>query len=103
MKKTKLALAMSLAFAIYNPAQAQEDHDHFKDHGHFKHTLLISIDGLHALDVANYVSRHPNSTLAELSRHGVTYTNAKTPAHSDSFPGLLALGVKLPLRPGNAA
>jgi hypothetical protein len=91
MKKTKLALAMSLAFAIYNPAQAQEDHDHFKDHGHFKHTLLISIDGLHALDVANYVSRHPNSTLAELSRHGVTYTNARTPALSDSFPGLLAL------------
>ena len=91
MKKTKLALAMSLAFAIYNPAQAQEDHDHFKDHGHFKHTLLISIDGLHALDVANYVAKNPNSALAKLSSHGVTYSNARTPALSDSFPGLLAL------------
>jgi Type I phosphodiesterase / nucleotide pyrophosphatase len=56
-----------------------------------KHVLLISVDGLHALDVANYVQAHPKSALAELSRHGVTYSNARTPANSDSFPGLLAL------------
>jgi hypothetical protein len=55
------------------------------------HVLLISVDGLHALDVERYVEAHPNSALAELSRHGVTYTNARTPADSDSFPGLLAL------------
>src|SRR6202040_827813 len=55
------------------------------------HVLLISVDGLHALDVARYVEGHPNSALAELSRHGVTYSNARTPANSDSFPGLLAL------------
>jgi hypothetical protein len=53
--------------------------------------LLISVDGLHALDVANYVASHPNSALAELAGHGVTYSNARTPALSDSFPGLLAL------------
>jgi len=56
-----------------------------------KHVLLISVDGLHALDVANYVERHSNSALAELAEHGVTYSNARTPALSDSFPGLLAL------------
>src|SRR6202171_151678 len=56
-----------------------------------RHVLLISVDGLHALDVARFVESHPNSALAELSRHGVTYSNARTPAHSDSFPGLLAL------------
>ena len=56
-----------------------------------KHVLLISVDGLHALDVANYVASHPNSALAELAEHGVTYSNARTPALSDSFPGLLAL------------
>lgn len=55
------------------------------------HVLLISVDGLHALDVARYVEGHPNSALAELSSHGVTYSNARTPANSDSFPGLLAL------------
>src|SRR5438552_17443107 len=56
-----------------------------------KHVLLISVDGLHALDVSNYVATHPNSALAELAGHGVTYSNARTPANSDSFPGLLAL------------
>lgn len=57
----------------------------------FRHVLLISIDGLHALDVANFVESHQGSALAELSRHGITYSNARTPANSDSFPGLLAL------------
>src|SRR2546427_286586 len=55
------------------------------------HVLLISVDGLHALDVARYVESHPNSALAELSEHGATYTSARTPANSDSFPRLLAL------------
>jgi predicted AlkP superfamily pyrophosphatase or phosphodiesterase len=59
--------------------------------GRIKHVLLLSIDGLHALDVANYVSSHPDSALAELSRHALTFTGAHTPANSDSFPGLLAL------------
>jgi len=59
--------------------------------GRLKHVLLISVDGLHALEVANYVQSHPHSALAELSRHGITYSNARTPALSDSFPGLLAL------------
>jgi hypothetical protein len=56
-----------------------------------KHVLLISVDGMHALDVANYVAKNPQSALAELSSHGITYTNARTPSNSDSFPGLLAL------------
>src|SRR5246127_4006981 len=55
------------------------------------HVLLISVDGLHALDAARYVESHPTSALAELASHGVTYSNARTPANSDSFPGLLAL------------
>ena len=55
------------------------------------HVLLISVDGLHALDVTRYVHDHPHSALAELSGQGVTDTNAHTPANSDSFPGLLAL------------
>src|SRR5438270_52037 len=56
-----------------------------------KHVLLISVDGLHALDVSRFVASHPSSALAELSRHGTTYTSARTPVHTDSFPGLLAL------------
>src|SRR5262249_53834597 len=56
-----------------------------------RHVLLISVDGLHSLDVSLYVGSHPGSALAELTSHGVTYSNASTPAHTDSFPGLLAL------------
>jgi type I phosphodiesterase/nucleotide pyrophosphatase len=56
-----------------------------------RHVLLISVDGLHALDVSRFIDSHPHSALAELARHGVTYSNARTPANSDSFPGLLAL------------
>src|ERR1700733_1845020 len=56
-----------------------------------KHVLLISGDGMHALDLTNYVSSHPQSTLAQLSAHGVTFDNASTSQPSDSFPGLTAL------------
>ena len=62
-----------------------------EDGSKVRHVLLISVDGLHALDVANYVAKKPKSALAELSRRGITFTNARTPANSDSFPGLLAL------------
>src|SRR5713101_3563705 len=63
----------------------------FADDHKIRHVLLISVDGLHALDVARYVQAHPGSALAELASHGTTYTNARPPANSDSFPGLLAL------------
>ena len=53
--------------------------------------MLISVDGLHALDVARFVESHPHSALAALAEHGTTFSNARTPAHTDSFPGLLAL------------
>ena len=56
-----------------------------------KHVLLISVHGLHALDLSNYVKSHPNSALSALTRHGLTYTNNQTSSPSDSFPGLAAL------------
>jgi hypothetical protein len=52
--------------------------------------LLLSIDGLHAVNAANYIEASPHSSLAELSRIGITYTNASTSSPSDSVPGLLA-------------
>ena len=54
------------------------------------HILLLSVDGLHAFDLAYWIANHPHSPLAELSRRGVMYTNAHTPA-ADSAAGLLAL------------
>jgi hypothetical protein len=56
-----------------------------------KHVLLISVDGLHALDLANFVKSNPQSNLARLSAQGVTYTQASTSKPSDSFPGLMSM------------
>lgn len=56
-----------------------------------QHALLVSVDGLHALDVANYTAAHPDSALAWLAGHGIEYTSAHVPVPADSFPGLLAL------------
>ena len=53
--------------------------------------LLISIDGLHAVDLRRYVALNPGSALAQLSAVGRTYTNASATRPSDSFPGLLAM------------
>jgi hypothetical protein len=58
---------------------------------HIKHVLLISVDGLHALDLSNYVAAHRASMLARLTRHGNTFLNVSTSKPSDSWPGLLAI------------
>src|SRR5215470_4265513 len=51
--------------------------------------LLISIDGMHALDFQNCVSHGTCPNLAALGAHGVTYTRASASKPSDSFPGLM--------------
>jgi len=56
-----------------------------------RHVLLISVDGLHALDLRNYIQIHPDSHLAALAARGIEYTHANTVVPADSFPGLLAL------------
>ncbi len=84
---SRLLSVLLLASLSFTAVAAAKD----KDRGDIKHVLLISVDGLHALDVAGFVDSHPNSALAELSRQGISYSNARTPANSDSFPGLLAL------------
>lgn len=86
MSKQKLVFALCL-LAPTSLFVVAEDNSEDK----ISHVLLISVDGLHALDVARFVNTYPNSALAELSHHGITYSNAHTPANSDSFPGLLAL------------
>jgi hypothetical protein len=46
---------------------------------------------MHGVDLQRFVEKNPTSTLAKLSRMGVTYANAHAPVPTDSFPGLLAL------------
>jgi len=56
----------------------------------YKHVLLISVDGLHAVDLTNWIENHPAGNIAKLAGHGIIYPNAFTTAPSDSFPGMLA-------------
>ncbi|HTI16574.1 MAG TPA: alkaline phosphatase family protein [Trinickia sp.] len=56
-----------------------------------RHVLLVSVDGLHGSDLANFINAHPSGTLAALVKQGIEYSNAHTVAPADSFPGLLAL------------
>ncbi|MDP9036387.1 MAG: alkaline phosphatase family protein [Myxococcota bacterium] len=64
----------------------------------FDHVLLVSIDGLHDIDMEKFIAAHPSSALAKLSHHGKRYTRAfvnrldgSATNPTDSFPGLLAL------------
>lgn len=80
------------SFAIGNVFAGDETDD--SEHGHregIKHVLLLSVDGLHAFDLANYIKAHPNSALAQLNDQGIMYTQASASKPSDSFPGLLAM------------
>jgi hypothetical protein len=56
----------------------------------YKHVLLVSVDGMHAIDLKNWIASHPNGNFAKLASHGVQYPGAYTTAPSDSFPGMLA-------------
>jgi hypothetical protein len=56
----------------------------------YEHVLLISVDGMHAVDLANWVQNHPNSNFAKLAGSGIIYPNAFTTAPSDSYPGMIA-------------
>ena len=79
---------ISMAIPVRVRGSALDDDS---EQGRIRRVLLISIDGLHAFDLTRYVQTNPTSTLAQLSRTGVTYTNATCSKPSDSFPGLLAM------------
>jgi hypothetical protein len=87
-KKPNLAFAFSLVLLGAPQAYPQgfgngQDVD--------KHVLLISIDGMHAVDYENCVNSGNCPNLAALGKHGVNYTRTSTSRPSDSFPGLMAL------------
>ena len=89
MKKSISAVALSFALLGGTlPARAGND---FGDKSEIKHVLLISIDGMHAVDYKNCVASGTCPTLAELGETGVNYTRTSTSRPSDSFPGLMAL------------
>jgi Type I phosphodiesterase / nucleotide pyrophosphatase len=87
-----VALLLAASFAV-----AQQSKSNRSGIGPIQHVLLISVDGMHAVDFINCVNGIsgvnggdpycPN--LAELN--GINYLYAYTSQPSDSFPGLMAL------------
>lgn len=88
--KTNVALACTVALgtALLAPLQARAE----SEDAAVKHVLLISIDGMHEVDLQRYIAdpTHKNSAFARLIAHGVNFTDAHSARPSDSFPGLMA-------------
>jgi Type I phosphodiesterase / nucleotide pyrophosphatase len=99
MVKRLLAATLSLGLigaTLPSPLRANDDHG---EHSRIKHVLLVSIDGMHAIDFLNCakgISGVNNGepycpALLELAESGVNYVAASTSKPSDSFPGLTAI------------
>src|SRR5260370_29970095 len=88
-RMTRLTLASALCSPILLPAAtpALSDDDSPR---RVDHVLLISVDGLHAVDLENCIATNLCPRLAKLTNHAVVYPNASATKPSDSFPGLLA-------------
>ena len=98
MKQRLLAIALSaglIGTTLPAPARANDE----PGKGQIKRVLLVSIDGMHAVDFincANGVSSINNGesycpNLLALGKHGINYVSASTSKPSDSFPGLTAI------------
>src|ERR1700720_33962 len=95
MKKVVALLSMAMVCSAVS-AIAQDNDWH---QGRIKRVLLISVDGMHAVDFANCangISTVNNGqpycpALAALANTGINYVAASTSKPSDSFPGLTAI------------
>jgi len=85
-----------LALLLVTSGLAEDKH---KGKGAIKHVLLISVDGMHAVDFVNCANGIPTvnngepycPAIAALGKTGVNYVAASTSKPSDSFPGLTAI------------
>ena len=97
MKRFPILLA-AVSLAVSASAQHGNDNDRW-ERTHIRHVLLLSIDGMHAIDFQNCSTGIagvnggkpycPN--LAALGTSGVNYVAASTSKPSDSFPGLMTI------------
>jgi Type I phosphodiesterase / nucleotide pyrophosphatase len=89
---------MVLGSMLLIPAAYGQSPDWSHQH-RVQHVLLISIDGMHAVDYLNCSKGLPGvnngepycPNLAELGETGINYRDTSTSRPSDSFPGLMAI------------
>src|ERR1700683_2439734 len=99
MKATRLVLAGVGAIMLASGAPRTAADTDKVGSKHIKHVLLLSIDGMHAVDfyncahgIAGVIGGDPYCpNLKELSEKGINYVATPSSIPSDSFPGLAAL------------
>jgi hypothetical protein len=99
MKGKELALAVIAAALLASSTQAMAADTSTVGSGSIGHVLLLSIDGMHAVDFYNCANGIPGANggnaycpnLAALSQIGINYVATESSMPSDSFPGLAAL------------
>ena len=97
MRSTRLVAIAAISFALLAAPQAYSQQNN--NPNGIRRVLLISIDGMHAVDYlncANGISTVNNGkpycpALAALGKTGINYVAANTSKPSDSFPGLTAI------------
>src|SRR5215831_6788316 len=85
------AFAAFAALTLLAPHAFSQGAAHVNNRNGIRHVLLLSIDGMHAVDYQNCVSAGTCPNLSSLGNKGVNYTRTSTSRPSDSFPGLMAL------------
>jgi predicted AlkP superfamily pyrophosphatase or phosphodiesterase len=101
MKKTLVLLSLAAACSMGTAFAQNNDHHegHNNQRNGIRRVLLISVDGMHAVDFlncANGISTVNSGApycpaIAALSKTGINYVAASTSKPSDSFPGLTAI------------
>jgi hypothetical protein len=86
-----VAVALAVCAATAALAHGEDSSDRGGHDLRSRHVLLISIDGMHAVDLKNCIASGICPNLAALASSGVSYTSASTSKPSDSFPGLMAI------------
>ena len=87
----KRSFAVAVAFVVPVLMAPQARSQHINERNGFRRVMLISIDGMHAVDYENCVRGGSCPNLAALGQNGVNYTRTSTSKPSDSAPGLMAL------------
>jgi hypothetical protein len=94
-----LAAGAAIVAALTTPARLTAEDSDFHGEHRIKHVLLLSIDGMHAVDflncrdgIAGVNGGEPYCpNLAALGYNAFNYTAASTSKPSDSFPGLMSI------------
>jgi hypothetical protein len=99
MRLRNLWIGAATTLLAASPALAQQSAVAQPGSGNIKRVLLISVDGMHAVDFLNCANGIVTANggqpfcpaMAALGATGVNYVSASTSKPSDSFPGLTAI------------